>query len=194
MPREGQMVALDAVIPNREKQIDVWREAVAQLRQLHGDVWNGVRFFLSVNAVLFAGMAALARELPDSGLHACLIAILAVAGSCGTIVARGILRGHRDYYLQMLLLKTLIEDDLGFYKAKFARTEVDMSFPWKVDAEYVPRMRDDPTRWRNEQRWRNGTISLKLRYMYDGVLILHGLALLLALATVYIATWQVVPT
>ena len=24
------------------KAFDLWREAMAQLRQLHGDVWNGV--------------------------------------------------------------------------------------------------------------------------------------------------------
>ncbi len=25
--------------------LETWREAMAQLRKLHGDVWNGVRFF-----------------------------------------------------------------------------------------------------------------------------------------------------
>jgi hypothetical protein len=34
---------------------------MTNLRQLHGDVWNGVRFFLTVNGILLAGVVGLLK-------------------------------------------------------------------------------------------------------------------------------------
>lgn len=43
---------------NGVNKFDLWREAMAELRQLHGDVWNGVRFFLTINGIIIAAIFA----------------------------------------------------------------------------------------------------------------------------------------
>lgn len=90
-------------------QIDIWREAINNLRTLHNDVWNGVRFFLTLNAIFLAGMSALARGLPSSKMLAYIIVALGVAGFLFSLVARNIFSNQRYNYIEMLLLKTLIE-------------------------------------------------------------------------------------
>ena len=39
--------------------INLWKESLANLRQLHGDIWNGVRFFLTINGIIVAAIIAL---------------------------------------------------------------------------------------------------------------------------------------
>ncbi len=182
---QPELNALSVVSQDRSKQIDIWREAMSQLRQLHGDVWNGVRFFLTLNTILFAGMAALARELTGGGsiVAACVIGLLAVAGCLATLIARGILSDHRRYYVGMLVLKTLIEKELKFYEVKLAG--VDLCFPWNVESQHLEALQRDPTGWRCDHQWRPGTISRKLRHVYDGVVVLHGIVLLAVLGFLF---------
>lgn len=40
-------------------RLTLWQEAMAQVRELHGDVWNGVQFFLSVNGIILAAILAI---------------------------------------------------------------------------------------------------------------------------------------
>ena len=57
--------------------LNLWREAMAQLRQIHGDVWNGVRFFLTVNGIVIAAAFGIAKLQDTDLLTAVLIASLA---------------------------------------------------------------------------------------------------------------------
>lgn len=144
--------------------LTLWREAMEQIRQLHGDVWNGVRFFLTLNGIIVAGIIAIFRFIPgfQTGL---IIAVLTILGLILTIIATSILGKHRDYYLQMLLRKTLLEKELGFYSIHI--NGVNLSFPWSVEERYVTsEIVTDPVKWRMEQRFRSGTITRLLRLTY----------------------------
>ena len=151
--------------------LDLWREAMTQLRQLHSDVWNGVRFFLTVNGVLIAGMSALAKTAGGTTATAILIITLATFGVLVTLVARSILEKHRRYYLQMLVRKTFIEKELGFWD--FTINGQTLAFPWRADAEHHESLQKDVCSWIESQRWRPGTISRLLFHVYNGVIAIH---------------------
>ena len=155
--------------------LSLWREAMAQLRQLHGDVWNGVRFFLTVNGIVVAAAFGLSKFQERDFLTGALISSLAVAGLIVTVIARRILAKHRDYYLGILLQKTLIERALGFYDQQLSG--FDMSFPWKVDKQFVECFALDPATWLAEQKRRTGTITKLLFLVYEGVIGVHILIL-----------------
>jgi hypothetical protein len=113
-----------------KEPLDLWRETMTNLRQLPNDVWNGARFFLTVNGILLAGIAGLVKLDTYSNGTALMVVLLGVLGLAVTLVARRILKGHRDYYTEMLLRKTLIEYDLGFYSHELSG--IDLSFPWRL--------------------------------------------------------------
>jgi hypothetical protein len=156
--------------------IDLWREALAQLRQLHGDVWNGVRFFLTVNGIIIAALFGLAQSESPTFLTGVLLSVLAFLGLFVTLVAHSILAKHRDYYLQMLLRKTLIEIQLGFYQQKVAC--IDLSFPWNVDKQSISSVLADPHRWLVAQKRRKGSITRSLFHVYEGVVAVYVLSIL----------------
>ncbi len=160
-------------------EINLWREAMAQLRQLHGDVWNGVRFFLTVNGIIIAAVFGIARLEESDIPSGVLLAVLAILGFLITLVARIILAKHRDYYLGILLRKTIIERELGFYDQKICC--VDLVFPWKVDKQFVGSLVDNPSAWLADQKRRKGTITRLLFLVYEGVLVIHGIILLAVL-------------
>jgi hypothetical protein len=150
--------------------LNLWREAMAQIRQLHGDVWNGVRFFLTVNGIIVAAILAIFR-LNWSLATGIIIAVMASIGLFLTLIAKSILGKHREYYLGMLLRKTLLEKELGFYDMRLHG--VDLSFPWNVDRRYVPEMIEKPDKWTNEQKFRKGTISRLLWLTYWVFVVLY---------------------
>src|SRR5438105_5835998 len=137
--------------------IDFWRETLSNLRQLHNDIWNGVRFFLSVNGIVFAGFAILLRSPGKDYLQAFILLLLLLIGILLTFQARSILRRHRGYYLGMLIRKTLIEGQLGFYDfvlSKNAGEIIDLSFPWQVDRKFLTEFSENIDRWRSLQERR----------------------------------------
>jgi hypothetical protein len=170
---------------NGVNKFDLWREAMAELRQLHGDVWNGVRFFLTVNGIIIAAIfAVFARYWTPQGdekshILAGTIVILSGIGLFLTVIAVRILKKHRDYYLNMLLLKTLLEKELGFYEPDFQG--IDLSFPWKVEHKSVDKALKEPDKWITSQRWRRGTISRMLWMTYWFFIALYGVAIIAAL-------------
>lgn len=123
----------------------VWREALVQLRQLHGDVWNGTKFFLTLNGILMAGLVAFLRE-SDHSLES--VAIPAILCSIGLVfVGFGIyvfLR-HRQYYLDMMIRKTLIEEAMGLYDCGI--DSIDLTFPWNVEKRFLEQLHRDPQTW-----------------------------------------------
>jgi hypothetical protein len=56
---------------------------------------------------------------------------LSFIGIVLTVIADRILIGHRDYYLEMFIRKTFLEERFGFYEAKLHG--IDLSFPWKTN-------------------------------------------------------------
>src|SRR5260370_1155149 len=79
--------------------VDFWRETLSNLRQLHNDIWNGVRFFLTVNGIVIAGFSALIRGGDHDYVQAALLFLLPLLGIFVTVQARSILTRHRGYYL-----------------------------------------------------------------------------------------------
>ncbi|WP_300456680.1 hypothetical protein [Desulfobacula sp.] len=115
--------------------IDFWRETLTMVRQLHNDVWNGVRFFFALNAIIFAGFAALMRGNMHTYHHLLILLILPAFGVALSHVGRKVLRSHRKYYLDMLTRKSFIEKELGFYDRVLYEDDkyrFDLSFPWSV--------------------------------------------------------------
>jgi hypothetical protein len=166
------------------KPFDLWREAMVQLRQLHGDVWNGVRFFLTVNGIIIAAIfAILARYLTSdtcrTGILVGVVIILSSVGVFLSIIAIKILKKHRDYYLNILLLKTLLEKTLGFSKMDFQG--IDLSFPWKVEKKYVDKALENPKEWITKHRWHPGTISRLLWITYWFFMALYVLIIIVVI-------------
>jgi len=93
-----------------------------------------------------------------------IILILASIGLLLTLLAISILWKHRDYYLDMLRLKTLLEERLGFYSLELRGT--NLSFPWNVPENRLERLKTDRDAWKREERWRRGSISLRLLCSY----------------------------
>lgn len=155
--------------------LDLWHEAMAQLRQLHGDVWNGVRFFVTVNGIIVAAIFAIFR-LDWTLRTGVAIVILAGIGLFLTLIATSILEKHRNYYLEMLLRKTLLEEELGFYESHLQG--IDLSFPWKADVKDINEIVADPDKWKAKQRWHHGTISRLLRMTYWLFIVLYVIALI----------------
>lgn len=162
--------------------LSVWREAMAQLRQMHNDVWNGVRFFLTLNGFIVAAIFAI-FNLETILLTDVAILILAGFGLFITITARSILKQHRIFYLDMLIRKTLLEEKLGFDEPHLYGT--DVCFRWKVDKGDIERIKEDPGKYIRDQIWKGGGITRTLRRTYWPIMILHGVVLIVVLARVW---------
>jgi hypothetical protein len=79
----------------------------------------------------------------------------------------------------MLLRKTLIEKELGFYDVLLSG--VDLTFPWKVPKKFVHELVQDPKKWTRDQLFRKGTVSRRLLYVYCLLVIGYVIALFLTL-------------
>lgn len=148
-----------------DRELTVWSAAMDNLRQLHNDVWNGVKFFTTVNGILLAGLAAVASADSAAVVRGAIATACAIAGMCQTATARRILESHRRHYVEMLLRKTLIERELGFYDQKLAGRP--LSFPWHIEEEHMSSLMREPDKWVDAQLERSTTISARLFAIYD---------------------------
>lgn len=162
-------------------KFNMWREAMAQTRQLHNDVWKGVRFFLTVNGVLIAAIFTMAKLEAKRCLTCILLSILAFIGIVFVIIALKILKKQRRNYTEMLLRKTLIENELGFYNCNVPNSGQSFTFPWKVDRQYVSNLMENPENWLNKHQCRKNTISRLIFQIYYGLIVLYGIIFLLAI-------------
>jgi hypothetical protein len=178
------------VIALDKPTVDFWREALSNLRQLHNDIWNGVRFFLTVNGIVIAGFAALLRSPDHDYVQAGMLLLLLATGIFLTIQARSILVRHRGYYLGMLIRKTLIEKQLGFYDFLLSEDledpRIDLSFPWQVDHQFLSEFSRDIAKWHSEQEKRPGLITTTLFRIYDVTLGLYAVLGLGVAALLYV--------
>ncbi|MBC6952526.1 hypothetical protein DWB58_31840 [candidate division KSB1 bacterium] len=171
--------------------LDIWREAMASLRALSGDVWNGVRFFLTVNAAVLAGIIAFARaevEKPQF-VTAVSLAFLSVIGIAVTLLARGIFFRQRSYYAQMLARKVLLDKELGFRDRRVG--SLDLSFPWSVDDDSLSQLQGDPDAWIKGQLRPKSSIRRRLSQTYGGLLVVYTIVLLAALTDIYFNYYHV---
>jgi hypothetical protein len=153
-------------------ELTLWQEALEQTRQLHNDVWHGVMFFFTLNGVLLAAVFAIAVSQAGFLLRAALSLLLAALGLFVTAIGLQVFRKHRRYYVEMLLRKTLIEHELGFYDVLLSGE--DLSFPWKVDRQFLARLLDNPQTWVNDHQFRPGTNSRWLLWIYWGLIALYA--------------------
>ena len=144
-------------------KLDIWREAMTQLRQTHMDIWNGVRFYTTINGAIVAAIFAIFGQANDLSQADGRIVALAAIGLLLTIVALRILYRHKDYYVRMFLQKTLLEKEIGLYEP-ILPGEVNLSFPWHVEPKFLENL-SDTAKWSKEQRFR-GEISSLIRYTY----------------------------
>lgn len=164
--------------------VNVWREAMAQVRRLSDDVWNGLRFFLSFNGIIIAAFAALLRLQGINRRTIVALLLLVVLGVLITALARKVMTKQRTYYLEMLLKKSLLEKRMGFYNTTISGQ--DLSFVWAVSVEELDdiQTKNDAQRWlRSKVRGRN-TITRFLFGLYDlliGLYILAAILLIVAL-------------
>lgn len=157
------------------EELTLWSELMAQFRQVHSDTWNGVRFFLAINVVILASIFTIISGSLTPKLSL-IVALLALIGLGGTVTALRIFSRHRKYYISILLRKTLIEKEMGFYDT--CLSETDLSFPWKVDREYVESLCENPKKWLSDQKWRKGTISRMLKGTYQFVGFIYVIILI----------------
>src|SRR5262252_9053892 len=87
--------------------VQVWREAMTQLRHLSNDVWKGLALFLGLNAFLLTWVAGVLGPAYVNRWRACFGLLLCALGVLLTLAGRWVLLRHRIYYLQMLAKKTL---------------------------------------------------------------------------------------
>ena len=160
--------------------VNLWREAMTHLRHLSDDVWNGLKLFLILNGFIIISMGALVRPRPLNRPTALVLAIVTVVGIVLTIAARYILKRHRIYYLQMLAKKSLLEDELGFYQTKFAGSETDLAFPWRLAPEVVAEIKQNGEAWIQKSIRARGTIARVQFLIYETLLALYCLIFLLA--------------
>jgi hypothetical protein len=161
--------------------VEHWREAMEQLRHLSNDVWEGLKLFLGLNALLLIAMVALGVFCEQRFRQAVLLILLSSLGAALTLAARYILRRHRVYYLQMLAKKSLIEDELGFYRTKLAGSESDLAFPWRIAPEVVAEIKKNPEAWIQKLIRAKGTIALWQFVIYEVLIGLYAVVFVFAL-------------
>jgi hypothetical protein len=153
--------------------VQIWREIMAHLRHLSDDVLKGMKFFLAINGFIVALFVTFMV------VHSSLVLfVLAALGLLLTLVARYILRRNRIYYLQMLMKKTLLEKELGFYDVKFSGAQVDLALPWRLSPETVTVIKEDPEKWVEAQIRSPGTIVRWYFLIYEVVIGVYSLLLI----------------
>ena len=157
----------------------LWHESLAHLRHLSDEVWKRFQFFLWLDLIFFL-LAAGAWRRSVSGSFVLVFIALTIA-----LIGRYILRRNRVYYLQMLAKKSLLEDELGFYTAKFSGTEIDLAFPWRLAPGVVSEIKMDLDAWVKKSIRAPGTIALWQFVIYEMFIAIHVIALILLLVRMF---------
>jgi hypothetical protein len=180
------------------EKINLYREILQNHRQHHSDIWNGVRFFMSLNGILIAGYSAILRFADYTSPSIILLFMIPVIGIYVTEQARHILDGHERYYIDSLIRKSLFEYYLGLYDHSFyekwhdkgTETErlenYDLIQSWHVPKQYIEKLVSDPSNWRKEHEKRLGLIKTRLFNLYRYTSYLHFGLLVLAIISVLI--------
>lgn len=162
--------------------LELWREAMAQLRHMNEDVWAGVRLFLSVNSLLVLMVVGIVAWGRSAMLAALLVALLCALGIPLTLAARYLFKRQRVYYLQTLAKKALLDDRLGLFRLRFDGSTTDLALPWRLTPEVVQEIKRDFPAWVQKSVRGPVTMARVLFLIYEMLLVLYGLGLVAALA------------
>lgn len=163
----------------------LWRETLDHLRHLSDDVWMGFKTFLVFNGFILISMALLISSSRRDRSATIFIGLLSIAGILLTFAARYILKRNRIYYLQMLAKKSLLEEDLGFYRTTFDSSPIDFAFPWRLAPEVVAEVRKDCDAWVQKSIRASGTIARFQFLIYEVLVGLYVLGLLAVILTMF---------
>src|SRR5262245_49343378 len=165
------------VVNHAVPTLDHWREAMSQLRHLSDDVWRGMKLLLGLNGFIGVALVALGifGELTERAKL--LVMLLSLLGIMVTLTARYILKRHRIYYLQMLAKKSVLEDELGFYRTKLTGSDMDLAFPWRVTPEVVSEIKQNAEAWVQKMIRAKGTIVLWQFLIYEVLLGVYTMIL-----------------
>jgi len=163
----------------------IWQKAIDQLSHLSDDVWNGVRFYWTLNGIVLTLMLAVYQLFDDMLPKLIAISLLLAIGSIFAIHSYVIFVKQRRNYVEMLLYITLLEMKLGFYKISLLESQLEdhtvLSFPWKVPLMYIDGLKSHPVNWKKKQLWRTTTISRHLRIINISFLLLYLLLICILL-------------
>ena len=132
---------------------------------------------MAINGFVVAAMIVFAAANVEGNWAMIFETVLAALGLGCTVIGRYILRRNRIYYLEMLMKKTLLEDEFGFYEVKFSGTNTDAVFPWRLKPEAILELKQKPEEWVSRQVRGPGTIARWLFVMLEATIVIYSLAL-----------------
>jgi len=134
----------------RENLLKLYEISMEHLRYMHGEVWNGVRFFITLNIGILGAVAAISKlsglELarPNYG-----VILLFATGLLISVLGIFVLYRHRQYYLDMMVAKTVLEKLLGFMgKIRIGDGQHVLMLPWYYDEKTIENILREPYRFR----------------------------------------------
>jgi len=163
---------------NYEHAMGIWKEAMAQLRNLHNTNWNGAQTFFATNALIIGVIGLLSRPVIENTVQGfrfrfllLLILLLSLLGFWLAFYNFRLLGSHRAHYNQMLGLKTLMELHLGFYNIHLDENQkINLAFPWWVDQLHVNKdtseLRNSPEKWIRGRICGTNSATSKLAAIY----------------------------
>ncbi len=169
----------------RKDDLGVWREALAHLRHLSDDVWTGLKVFLGFNGFIIVSLVGVLAFSSATNFHGLIAGALSMGGILLTLAARYILKRQRIYYLQMLAKKSMLEEDLGFYRAKFTDSPTDFAFPWRVGPPVIAEMREDLDAWIAKSVRGPGTFAKFQFLIYEILIGGYCLSLFYSIAAIF---------
>lgn len=159
--------------------LNIWRDTLAQQRQLSSDVWHGIMFFVALNGALVAGGVTLVRAGTRDQVTASLLLGLTVLGVAIVWLAKRLMKKQRDNYLEVLFKKAIIERALGFYAV--GPSAMNLVLPWNITRQHLEAAEQDFPAWQRGRRYASGTVTHDLKRVYDvlSVLYLAAVALII---------------
>lgn len=122
----------------REKPptFELYKLAVQRNKELHDDIWNGLRFFSAIQVALLSVVGALVADVGRSTGRAAFLLLLLTFGAASAVLGASVLRSHREYYLDSQRVKLLLEDQLGLTEGEtIDGVQHSLAIPWKAVGE-----------------------------------------------------------
>ena len=160
-------------------ELQIWREAMTQLRHLADDFNRTFHFQIGVHVVLLIAICFIMRFHAIDGGSVFLLLVLILAGIVIGLVGHYVMERQRIYYLQMLAKKSLFEEDFGFYESRFAESSTDFALPWRLTAQVIADIRKDLDAWVKRSVRGPGTIARWQFVALEVLLAIYGVILVM---------------
>jgi hypothetical protein len=118
---------------------ELYKVVTERSKQLHDDIWNGLRFFTAIQLAVLTATGAIAAA-QSGNRSSSLVIVLLVFGFASALMGRRVLRSHRIYYLDAQRVKMILEDRLAL------TTGVSTRETHRIHALAVPWTAIDETR------------------------------------------------